>query len=77
MILEKGDTYEMCNGTQIDGTVFCVKDIISDEGETWYIVTAYLPNVFEAGQQYFVPQHAIDLYYERNQIRDAIRECAV
>ena len=75
--LFKGDTYELFNGTQIDGVVFVVDEVLEDKQERWYKVRANKSHIFLPDQHYYISQEAIDAYNERGQIRDAIRECAI
>ena len=75
--LNKGDTYALCNGTQIDGIVFRVLSVMTDTEETWYEVQAHCPPIYFGDQSYYVAHSAIEAYQERGQFDDSVSECAV
>lgn len=76
--LQVDDTYEFCNGTQIDGVLFKVVSVHHHGKATYYEVRAHHPPIYFASESYFIGQAAIDDYAQKGQIiHDPIRECSI
>ena len=75
--MNKGDTYVLCNGTQIDGIIFRVLSVMTDKEEVWYEVQAHHPPIYFGDQCYYIAHSAIEAYRERGQFDDSVSECAV
>ena len=72
--LTVGDSYRLCNGTQIDGILFVVVAVHSNG----YDVRAHHPPIYFADSVYYILQEAVEEYEKRGQlIHDNIRECSV
>ena len=76
--LQINDTYEFCNGTQIDGVLFKVVGVYHHKSATYYEVRAHHPPIYFADETYFIEQTAIDDYVKKGQLlHDPIRECSI